>query len=109
MSKVYPDTVPLHPLHTAQFVAEHVLNTLTLPGARRTGRTTALALEHIVQAMRNPGLGVELIDHYNSTVGHRVMRDAVELLLAKLDFNHFKVTRSDNRIGHWVLTFGSKS
>lgn len=106
MSKLPQETAALHPLHSAQFVADFVLNRNRLPGSRCTGRTTALALEHIVKAMRNPGVEITLLDHYHSTAANRAIRDTVEQVLSKLDFSHFRVKHSSTSIGCWTLVFG---
>lgn len=103
------ETTPLHPLHTPQFVSDHVLNTGRLPGMRHTGRTTALALGYITKALHNPDTEVVLLDHFASTSAHGHMRDVVNSLLTKLDFRHFVITRNTSvalPAGAWVLVFG---
>lgn len=104
------ETAPLHPLHTPEYVADHVLNTRRLPGLRATGRTTALALSYIVKAMQNPFEPVAMLDHFDTTEAHANMKDVVNNLLSRLDFRGFVITRGPaSRAGVWSLSFGSRT
>lgn len=55
---------------------------------RGTGRTTALYMKAIAEALANPGEEVEFVDHYP----HRgsiteIHRDSLELIIKKLGYN----------------------
>lgn len=100
---------PLHPLHSPQWVAEVVLTSGAYPGERRTGRSTAAALEYVARAIRVPGLKIALWDHFDSMIAHECQRRAVEEIISRLDFRAFRITKNTSRAGLWDLTFGESN
>jgi hypothetical protein len=56
--------------------------------SRGTGRTTALYIKCIAEALENPGKSVEFIDHYPHT-GHNAKfhRERLERIIYKLDYD----------------------
>lgn len=83
----------LHPLHDPKWVAEIIASTGQYPGSRGTGRTTALALEAIAQAIRNPGKVVEVCDHS----GHlpKYAATVVIGIVRSLGLRHMHISNTD--------------
>lgn len=71
-----------------------------LTKANCSGKTTALALRYISEAMANPGKEVKLVgDHGgNSPVHNKFFRAEVERLVIKLDFYFFVFNQVRNTI-----------
>lgn len=87
----------LHPLHDARFVSSVVAQTGRYPGARKTGRTTALALEYLARAIREPYTDVFVRDHHDKPESHRELlrrigRFADDLKLDHVCINHVSGT-----------------
>lgn len=62
--------------------------------SRGTGRTTALYMKAITEALENPGKSVEFVDHYP----HRgsitqIHADSLEMIIKKLGYNIEVYTR----------------
>lgn len=67
-------TRKLHPLHTAEMIAQRVLNTGEYPDPERgTGRTTELALMYLSRAIRHPHTAIDVRDHHDSNASHRAL------------------------------------
>lgn len=85
----------IHPLHSTEFLIAQMLSTGCYPEAERcTGRTTALALEYIVKAIRNPHEAIHVRDHYNTTMSHASLVKLVHDMTLKLGLEHFKCNPS---------------
>lgn len=84
----------LHPLHDPQWVAGIVADTGQYPGKRGTGRTTAMALESIAQAIRNPEKVVEVRDHS----GHlpKYAATLVISMVRRLGLRHMHISNQDS-------------
>lgn len=56
---------------------------------RGTGRTTALYMKAITEALENPGKSVEFVDHYphHWGVSAKMHRDSLELIIKKLGYD----------------------
>lgn len=80
---------PLHPNHSAQFVANYVLAQNSLPGNRCTGRTTALAFALIAKAMREPRKWHVTVDHHGSLDSDRYLKDTIETIVSNTGLQGF--------------------
>lgn len=89
----------LNPLHKAKFLDQHVRNTGTyFPEARRTGRTTALALGYISQAIRKPHQWIDVRDHEDTRCQHESLTRLCTEMIWKLGLEHFIAQGSRCRI-----------
>ena len=84
----------LHPLHDPQWVAKIVAGTGQYPGKRGTGRTTAMALEAIAQAIRHPEQAVDVRDHS----GHlpKYAATVVIGMVRRLGLRHMHISNPDS-------------
>lgn len=100
----------LHPLHTPTWVSNYVISVGQYPGSRCTGRTTAKALELIVDAMHSPGKQLRTNDHEDDHDGarpgahlseHRAreVRIKCQEFVDKLGLKHFKFTATTIQFG----------
>lgn len=76
-------------------IYEHLLATGEYLGARRTGRSTAMALSYIAQAMKTPGVPVYVHDHWDSSAAHTLLLRRVEDVIERLELKHFKIVYTD--------------
>lgn len=90
----------LHPLHTPEWVARYVLEKGEYPGERFTGRSTALALRVIAEAIENPGKKVLIRDHVNLHRANNHLRGTVQEFVRKLGLRHFVFTEDTIKFGH---------
>jgi hypothetical protein len=66
---------------------------------RGTGRTTALYMKAIVEALENPGKGVEFIDHYpHKWESARLHEDALKTIIEKLNYNIIVQTKGQAQV-----------
>ena len=66
---------------------------------RGTGRTTALYMKAIVEALENPGKGVEFIDHYpHKWESARLHEDALKMIIEKLNYNIIVQTKGKAQV-----------
>lgn len=92
----------LHPLHTAECVADYVRSTGEyFDVTRRTGRSTMQALRLLASAIESPRLPVPITDHRGTLQADRalmsMMKDMVDVLgLREMYFN----------LGNMTVTFG---
>lgn len=105
--KASPMTItPRHPLHTQDFVDN--LNRTT-PGGyaahmeRRTGRTTAIALQAISKAIRHPGKPIYCEDHHAGSQAARHMTSLIRDTIARLNLQGIEVSQKGDRV---ELLFG---
>lgn len=83
----------LHPLHSPEMIMDYMLNTGEYwPQERCTGRSTALALEYLAKAIRNPGVRFHVRDHHDSTVAHRCLATVVRDFAIMLGLEHMQFT-----------------
>jgi hypothetical protein len=67
---------------------DRVLNKYEQETTRGTGRTTALYMKAITEALENPGKSVEFIDHYPHTWdGVSFHRERLEKIINKLGYD----------------------
>ncbi|QQL99197.1 hypothetical protein [Pseudomonas phage HX1] len=88
----------LHPLHTPEFVKTFLDQTGCLPGVRRTGRTTGIALQAIGMALSHPRETLTFVDHPDGSAAALVA--SIETILATLGYKNVLVrptTRADGR------------
>ena len=79
----------LHPNHTPEFVLLNLQATGRYPGDRCTGRSTALALEYIARAMRQPRKWHTITDHHPSFFAATCLRNIMQDMVAKLGLKGF--------------------
>jgi len=66
---------------------------------RGTGRTTALYLKCITEALENPGKSVEFIDHYpHKWERARLHEDALKTIIEKLNYNIIVQTKGQAQV-----------
>ena len=73
----------MHPLHDPKFIELFS----ELPN-RRTGRTTAAALQTIAAAIINPGIKVYVVDHHKTHIANIHMLNMIRDMIAKLEMQH---------------------
>lgn len=80
----------MHPLHTPEMVAAHVLSTGEyFDKDRCTGRTERLALRALHTAMNMPNQWHRLVDHHSTRPAHQELRRRVQSLVARLTYKGF--------------------
>ena len=81
----------LHPLHTPEMLIEWIANTGNYPKQnRRTGRTTAIALETIAIAITRPRLITQGRDHGGGS--GEALKLAIEQIINRLGLRHLTVS-----------------
>lgn len=65
-AQLLAERFPIHPLHTRELVAKHILATGQLLGERGTGRTTARIVSAIGSALSRLGDVIMINDHHKS-------------------------------------------
>ena len=90
-----------HPLHTPEFIADVVKATGRYPGDRYTGRSTAIALRLIAEAIESPRKPIPIRDHYGTSLADRYLRQAMQDMVDKLDLKHMVFTDT-------TITFGDE-
>lgn len=92
------NTQRLHPLHTPALLNQMVLSSGCYADVSRcTGRSTALALRLIAEAIENPGKAVPLRDHHNTTPAHDHFCRLVHAMTGMLRLQHMHV-HSEQRV-----------
>ena len=100
---------PRHPLHTQDFVDR--LNATTPGGyaahmTRRTGRTTAVALEAISKAIRSPGTTLYFEDHHPGQAAARNLASLIRDVAERLRLSEINVATKAGRV---ELRFGEQT
>ena len=72
-----------------------LLNTPHVDQKRCSGRTTAMALKFISQAIQNPNTPVKISDHYATIDMANYMLSTIMYLVSKLELKHFKYNKKD--------------
>ncbi|MCY1275098.1 hypothetical protein D9M69_527380 [compost metagenome] len=99
----------LHPLHTWAMVER--ANSI-VPGGyqavreNQTGRTTAIALRAIAEAISNPGREVAIIDHSDCPDSDRHLARNIERMIQRLELRALAVQRVLIPRRAYVLVFG---
>lgn len=100
----------LHPLHSIEWVCNYIRTTGAYPDARSaTGRTTALALKAVSEAISNPGVPCIVADHDGGS--KRAILDALHMVIGRLDLKYMSLEpvsddQTDTRI---AVCFGSRA
>lgn len=98
-----------HPLHSQRIVE---LWDSYEPGGyqankyRRTGRSTAIALKAISDAIRDPGMLIPLIDHYRGRQSAQHLRLMVDGAVRALELREMNLI---DRNGAYFLCFGPEA
>ena len=85
----------LHPLHDAGWVAKFIENTGYYPGPRNTGRSTAIALRLIAEAISAPETWVNIMDHDSGMPADK-FADTIVDIVRKLELRHLHVAAYGN-------------
>lgn len=88
----------LHPLHTPEFVANYIAYGGGHPQERRTGRSTALALKYIAEAIENPRQPVQIRDHHDVLRAHRDLFERVREMVRQLGLEHMVFREHGNTV-----------
>lgn len=62
---------------------------------RRTGRTTAIALETIATCLRNPNKSFKIKDHHDHRIAHRSLAEVIMFMVEALKLERFEFNRTD--------------
>lgn len=83
----------LHPLHTPELLARHVHCTGEYwPRERCTGRTTALALKLLAEAISKPHERLIIRDHEPTAVAAKHLRTRMQDIAERLGLEHMQFT-----------------
>lgn len=89
----------LHPLHSVEFITSMIQNTGCYPDVDRcTGRSTILALEFIVMALKAPYQVVVVKDHLDTTMSHQRLCADIHDMANKLGLKKLFVNSAQHRI-----------
>lgn len=99
----------LHPLHSQGIVElwdRDQAGGYQANKSRRTGRTTAIALKAISDAIREPGRLIPLIDHHRGFEAARHLRHVVDDSVHALELREMNLI---DRNGTYFLCFGPEA
>lgn len=102
----------LHPLHTWEMVER--ANRI-VPGGyqavctNQTGRTTAIALRTIAEAISHPGREVVIMDHSDFPEADRHLARNIERMIQRLELRALSVRRVLIGRHRYVLVFGASA
>jgi hypothetical protein len=82
----------LNPLHTPEMIAQVISTTGEYFDPKRgSGRSTALALHYISDAIELPRAPIRIKDHYDSAQADRHLAETVKMMIFKLELKHMYV------------------
>lgn len=85
----------LHPLHSIESIVNYTRNTGEYFDRERcTGRSTILALEAIVKALKTPHVAVPIRDHFDNRYTHADLVKTAQDMAAKLGLKHLEFSTS---------------
>ena len=99
----------LNPLHTPEMI-ERVISTTGdyFDSKQGSGRSTALALRYISDAIGHPRVPIRIMDHHDSVQADRLLAENVKMMIFKLELKHMYVwdrRRDGDRVKFYV-SFG---
>ena len=93
------NVVPVNGYGVSVSLAGKVLQKYEEATTRRTGRTTALYMKTITEALENPGKSVEFIDHYpHNWMTAKQHEDALKSILLKLHLDIIVQTKGQGQV-----------
>ena len=99
----------LNPLHTPEMIAQVISATGEYFDPKRcSGRSTALALHYISNAIERPLTPIRIKDHHDSVQADRQLAEIVKIMIFKLELKHMYVwdqQRDGDRVKFYV-SFG---
>ena len=99
----------LNPLHTPEMIVQVISTTGEyFDPKRRSGRSTALALRYISDAIGHPRVPIRIMDHHDSVQADRLLAENVKKMIFKLELKHMYVwdqRRDGDRVKFYV-SFG---
>ena len=99
----------LNPLHTPEMIAQVISTTGEYFDPKRgSGRSTALALHYISNAIERPLTPIIIKDHHDSVDADRQLAENVKMMIFKLELKHMYVWdqfREGDRVKFYV-SFG---
>lgn len=82
----------LNPLHTPEMIAQVISTTGEYFDSKwGSGRSTALALRYISDAIGHPRVPIRIMDHHNSVQADRLLAENVKMMIFKLELKHMYV------------------
>ena len=82
----------LNPLHTPEMIAQAISTTGEYFDPKRgSGRSTALALHYISNAIEHPLTPIRIKDHHDSVQADRLLAENVKMMIFKLELKHMYV------------------
>ena len=83
----------LHPLHTPQYLYDYMRYTGEYyPLDRRTGRSTAQALQYLAHAICDPHTPVAIVDHYGTEKANKALAKSMQHMADLLGLKHMVFT-----------------
>lgn len=80
----------LHPLHTPEMISGWISSTGEYPDqTRRTGRSTAIALNTIADAMNKPFTWIQVKDHHDSVGADENLLALIMDIIDRIGLGHF--------------------
>lgn len=70
---------------------------------RQTGRSTALALKALGEALQNPGYSIYIKDHHNTQHAHRELLNLCKQMAEKLNLKYIEFNLSNTSITYRPL------
>ena len=98
----------LNPLHTPEMFARVISATGEyFDPKRRSGRSTALALHYISDAIEHPRAPIRIKDHHDSVQADRQLAEIVEMMIIKLELKHMYVWNKYENTLKFYVSFGA--
>ena len=98
----------LNPLHTPEMIAQVISATGEyFDPKRRSGRSTALALRYISDAIEHPRAPIRIKDHHDSVEADRQLAENVKMMNFKLELKHMYVWDEYENALKFYVSFGA--
>ena len=98
----------LNPLHTPEMIAQVISTTGEYFDPKRgSGRSTALALHYISNAIEHPRAPIRIKDHHDSLEADRKLAESVKKMILKLELKHMYVWDEYENALKFYVSFGA--
>ncbi len=100
----------LNPLHTPEMIAQVIADTGEYFDTKQcSGRSTALALRYISDAIAHPRTPINIKDHLDSVEADLKLAEIVKRIILKLDLKHMYVWDEYTERMRVYVSFGESS
>ena len=97
----------LNPLHTPEMIMRVIAATGDYFDPKwGSGRSTALALHYISNAIEHPRAPIRIKDHHDSREADRKLAEIVEMMILKLELKHMYVWDEYDNALKFYVSFG---